>query len=414
MQEFTELFNIVLGIVLVLLPIPILVLVAIIFWHHWVSYIRATFLNSQEMVLLRITPPRDIEKSPLAAELFLESLHQTGGEGNWYDKYWLGKTRACFSLEMVSIGGEVRFYLYTRKSLAKNIETQLYGQYPTAEIKIADDYVYDVDHSTGDYAMWGSYMTLTAKDAYPIQTYVDFGLDKEKEESLKIDPMTPMVEFLGSVEEGHNVWVQWLIRAHKKEDTAHSKIVFWNPLTWFEKQDTWQEEAKSEIKKIKEKSSPKGEDGKPDISKSKLSEGDKDTIGALERSTSKYAFDVGIRIVYLSPKDDFNSENIGGILGSFKQYGSPNLNGFKPAGSTGFDYPWQDITGKKVKRMKEGIFKAYANRGFFHPPYKRGKPFVLNTEELATMFHLPGLSVSTPSFKRVDSKKAEPPSNLPI
>lgn len=414
MQELIELFNIVLSIVLLLLPIPILILVGIIFWHRWISYIRTAFVNSQEMVLLRITPPREVDKSPRAAELFLNALHQTGGEGTWFAKYWEGKTRAFFSLEIVSIGGEVRFYIYTRKSLAKYIENQLYAQYPTADVKESDDYVHDVDYSNGEYAMWGSGITLTEKDAYPIQTYVDFGLDKETEESMKVDPMTSMIEFLGSIEEGHNVWLQILVRAHKKEDTAHSKIVFWNPLTWLEKQDNWQEEAVSEVKSIKEKASPKGEDGKPDTSKAQLTEGDKLKITALERSVSKYGFDVGIRTVYLSPKDDFDPGNIGGMLGSFKQYGSLNLNGFKPTSSTAVDYPWQDITGKKVKKKKEKMFNAYVNRGFFHPPFGPSKHFILNTEELATMYHLPGLSVSTPSFKRIDSKKAEPPANLPI
>ena len=416
MQNFDEILNIVFNIVLVLLPIPVLIMVALMFWNRWISYIRTTFVNSQEMVLLRIKPPKEVDKSPKAAELFLTALHQTGGEGTWFAKYWEGKTRAFFSLEIASINGEVGFYIYTRKSLAGYLENQLYAQYPTAEVKEVDDYVYEVDYSSGDYAVWGTNMTLTTKDAYPIQTYVDFGLDKESEESAKVDPLTSMIEFLGSVKEGHNVWNQIIVRAHKKEDTAHSKIVFWNPLSWFEKQDNWQEEAKEEIKKIKEDSAPKGEDGKPDISKAQLTEGDKLKISALERSISKYGFDVGIRSIYIAPKDDFDSGNIGGMIGSFKQYGSLNLNGFKPTGTTGVNFPWQDITGKKVKRKKEKIFNAYVNRGFFHPPFKstRLKPFILNTEELATIYHLPGLSVATPSFDRISSKKSEPPANLPI
>lgn len=428
MQDFTELFNIALNIVLVLLPIPVLIMVSILFWNRWVSYIRTSFINSQEMVLLRIIPPKEVTKSPKAAELFLTSLHQTGGESTWYAKYWLGKTRATFSLEMVSIGGEVRFYIYTRKALQKTIETQLFGQYPTAEISEADDYVYDIDYSTGEYAMFGANMVLTGKDAYPIQTYVDFGLDTESEEENKVDPMTSMVEFLGSVNQEHNVWVQFLVRAHKKEDVAHSKIVWWKPTTWFEKQDTWQEEAKEEIAEIKEKAAQKNSEGELDMTKIQLSEGEKAKITALERSISKYGFDVGIRAIYLAPKDDFDGGNIGAMIGSFKQYGSLNLNGFKPTNTTDFDFPWQDITGRKVKRMKEYMFKAYVNRGFFHPPFdssysndgligpkfKKNKPFILNTEELATMYHLPGLSVATPSFKRIDSKKSEPPANLPI
>ena len=414
MADFALLFNMVLAMVLMVLPLILLIVITSLFWEKWVGYIRTSFINQQEVVLLQIIPPREVEKSPKAAELFLNSLHQTGGESTWYDKYWLGKTRTWFSLEMVSSGGEVRFYIWTRKNFSKGIETQIYGQYPTAEVKEVSDYVYDVDYSSGEYAMWGTQFALTTKDAYPIQTYVDFGLDKETEESVKVDPMTSTVEFLGSVEQGHHIWIQILARAHKKEDPAPSKHIWWKPKSWFEKQDNWQEEAQKEIISIKEKVSPKGEDGKIDITKASLTEGDKTKIAALERSISKYGFDVGIRGIYLAPKDDFNPGNIGGLVGSFKQYGSLNLNGFRPDGTTSVDYPWQDITGKKVKKAKEGMFKNYVARGYFHPPHKKQKWFILNTEELATIYHLPGLSVSTPSFKRTLSKKAEPPANLPI
>jgi len=414
MSDYLSVFNMVTEVVLLFLPLVLLAVITSLFWERWVLYVRTNFINKQETILLQIIPPKEVEKSPKAAELFLTSLHQTGGESNWYDRYWLGKTRAWFSLEMVSTEGKVAFYIWTRKSFAKNIETQIYGQYPTAEIKEVSDYIHGIDYKSGDYAMWGSQYALTAKDAYPIQTYVDFGLDKESEESMKVDPMTATIEFLGSLNQGEHVWIQILVRAHKKEDPDHSKFVLYKPKTWFAKQDNWQEDAKKEIQDIKEKVSPKNEEGKPDISKAQLTEGDKTKIAALERSVSKYGFDVGIRSIYLAPKDDFNPGNIGGIVGAFKQYGSLNLNGFRPDSTTSVDYPWQDITGKKVKKKKEKMFDAYINRGYFHPPYKQKNVFILNTEELATIYHLPGLSVATPSFKRTSSTKAEPPANLPI
>jgi hypothetical protein len=40
--------------------------------------------------------------------------------------------------------------------------------------------------------------------------------------------------------------------------------------------------------------------------------------------------------------------------------------------------------------------------------------FVLNTEELATMFHFPGGVAATPTFNRIESRKAEAPTNLPV
>ena len=52
---------------------------------------------------------------------------------------------------------------------------------------------------------------------------------------------------------------------------------------------------------------------------------------------------------------------------------------------------------------------------YFSTPVERGeKPMLLSTEEIATLWHLPGRVAETPTFTRIESKKAEPPANLPI
>ena len=56
---------------------------------------------------------------------------------------------------------------------------------------------------------------------------------------------------------------------------------------------------------------------------------------------------------------------------------------------------------------------AYRRRGYFHAPYY-SKPLILNTEELATVYHFPGSVAGTPTIERIPSKRAEAPSNLPI
>jgi hypothetical protein len=49
---------------------------------------------------------------------------------------------------------------------------------------------------------------------------------------------------------------------------------------------------------------------------------------------------------------------------------------------------------------------------FDHPQAKDA--FVLNLEELATVWHLPGATVGTPTLPRIDSTKGVAPVNLPI
>jgi hypothetical protein len=108
-----------------------------------------------------------------------------------------------------------------------------------------------------------------------------------------------------------------------------------------------------------------------------------------------------------------------GIMTTTQQYNSSDLNGFKPRSATNIDYDWQDYLtvnplkwGRRLRIMKEDMFEAYINRGYFYPPYTT-KPFVLTTEELATIYHFPGQVAATTSLGRIESKRAEPPANLP-
>ena len=138
-------------------------------------------------------------------------------------------------------------------------------------------------------------------------------------------------------------------------------------------------------------------------------------VTAIDRSISKHPFDVGIRAIYIAKKDFFDGANIGGILGSMKQFSSEHLNGIKPAGPwmRTLKYPWQDYKDFRRNRKSREVLALYKRRAYFYPPYV-GKKMVMNTEELATIFHFPGPVAGTPALERVPSKKSQAPANLPI
>src|SRR3989338_8891792 len=60
---------------------------AVFFWISWVGHKRTQYLDKQKMVLLEVKVPKNVDKSPLAMEVVLNSLHQTSGESTWYDRY---------------------------------------------------------------------------------------------------------------------------------------------------------------------------------------------------------------------------------------------------------------------------------------------------------------------------------------
>ncbi len=378
-------------------------------WKKWVTYVRAAFFAKQKKILLELRIPRGIAKSPLSMELFLTTLNQTGGEGTNYDKFWLGKTRAWFSLEMISIDGQVRFLIWTRESWKALLESQLYSQFADIEIEEVPDYAYAIPFNFDEYQMWACDFKKSKDSHYPIKTYINYGLDKDPDEEIKIDPITSTLEFMASMGKGEQLWVQIGVRAHKDEMPKPGG-------KWGEKVD-WKHAANEEIKKLM-KRDVKPKEGELKIPELSMTKGEKEKIEAIERNISKIAFDCGIRAIYIAEKDKFRGTNAPGITGMFKQYNVSGLNGFSPQNATAFDYPWQDFSGKKTKKKKLNMLYLFQHRYFFYPSFFPEHydytPFVMTTEELATVYHFPGDSARTPSISRVTAKKVEPPQNLPI
>jgi len=407
----SEVLRNVLAILITISPIFLLIVMFVIFWEVWVNYIRSREIFGMKTSVLELRLPKDTYKNPLAMETFLQSLHNTAG-GSWYLQYWKGSPKAWFSLELVSIEGTVKFFIWTASSRKANLISSLYSQFPEIEIYEREDYTKSVHFDPKTMKIWAGEMILTKEDAYPIKTYVDYGLDKDPKEEFKVDPLTPLIEYLGSVPANQQVWIQILIMAHQKVT---------KPGKWFKTHDQWENDAKklvNEILKRDEKTKVAGTEDKDGIIRlPSISEGERETVKAIERSLHKHPFDVGIRALYIAPKDQFSASfGIGGIIGNFKHFSSNQLNGFKTNGKVWhmrLEFPWQDYKDIRANKYSAQGLDAYKRRSYFYTPYDK-KPIVLNSEELATIYHFPGAVSATPNLERVPSKKSGAPANLPI
>lgn len=398
-------------------PLWLPLILALVAWELFVRYNRKKFFAAQKYILLEVRVPKEVTKTPVAMELFLNTIWQTAGETTWYDRNFLGKTRAWFSLEIVSIDGYVHFFIWGRETLRRHIESQIYAQYPGAEVSVVPDYAKKIEYDPSVHGMFGLEYQLAKPDPYPIKTYVDYGLNETatKEEN-KVDPLSQVLEFFGQINKGEQMWLQIICRAHKKDHPDYSKRIWWKPMTWNENTDKWKDEATAQIKKIKSDNTAKYVDasGKTQDGFPNLTKGQMDVISALERSVSKPGFDVGIRSIYIGDKTVFHGASIPILVGLLKPFNSGNLNSFgAPKNTTSFDYPWQDWNAIRANKLKSEMMYAFKKRSYFYPPVKE-KHMILNSEELATIFHFPGTVVQTPTLGRLLSKKAEPPSNLPI
>lgn len=407
-----------------LVLIALFPILATLAWHLWLSYIQTDFLRSYKWVLIEVKPPKEVFKSPAAMELVLNALYQTSGTGTWFDKYWKGNLRNYFSLEIVSTEGAIHFYIRTHKKFQKIIESQIYAQYPQAEIFEVSDYTKEVpEFDDKNLKLWGTNFVLTKDDPYPIKTYIDYGLDKavgSLDEEQRVDPITPTLEFMGSIGAGEHIWFQINVRAATDHFTVKDKGVEVEGKKWTDK-------AKEIIKDFNENLKEKDAEGKT-ISSRRATKGELNVIEAIERNLNKLGFDASIRAIYLTRPDKFNGDRVSGMTGILRQYNTVDYNGFKPSGATSFEFPWQDITGARIFKKKKDLFDDYVDRAHFyggfdfkkitkyftHPNKSGDTGFVLSTEELATLYHLPGRVAETPNFERIESKKSEAPANLPI
>ncbi len=410
-----------------LMPLP-LAFVAFHLWHH---YRQERFIMGIKWVLLEIQVPREVIKTPAAMELiFTNAFYHQSMKGFW-EQFMIGAPWMWFSLEIVSIDGRVHFYVRTPTRIKDLVETQIYSQYPQAKVVEVEDYVWNIPQyrKNGDWNIWGCEFKKVKEDFLPFKTYKGFGDDMKTavKEEFKIDPITPTIEFLGSLPKGQQVWIQIIIRQNIKKYHSHKtgKHVNFNDAGV-----EFVEKILAPYARSQENAHKKGtyafQIGMPDYLKP--------LVTATTENLSKIHFDCGIRLVALAEKKYHNDDQFNNLRRDvrllFRQYAQPYINELTRINSTQFDAPWSDPTGLALHKIKRRMLDFYRMRTFFHPPlqysvkypevlsmfFPSGKPeiFVISTEELATIFHFPGMVSETPSFKRIESKIAKPPSNLPI
>ena len=302
-----------------------------------------------------------------------------------------------------------------------------------AKVKEVEDYtlVVPIDAPNNDWHVWGAEFTLLNHDALPIRTYKDYGLDEPTDkELLKIDPLTPTIEYLGALKRGQQVWIQHVVRPSLKAYHGHGHGA--------PAHHGWVDEAHAEMDRMLEpyrqyrlqEGGPKAGTYASEVRPPRTIE---EKMEKIREKIAKLGFDVGIRLVCVAEAKYNSVEEFNGLRRSsrllFRQYNAPDSNSIVRINPTQFDSPFSDPTGLALWKLKNRMLNWYRLRIFYHPPvwyslsypkffvtfsgWKPIKIAVLNVEELATIYHFPGQVSQAPSFKRIESRVAKPPSNLP-
>ena len=387
-------------------------------WDFYVFYIQERYRENTKYVLLAIDVPKENMQGPKAVEQIFASLAAAQSSGNLIDKYIEGYTQRPFSLEIVSLGGYIQFLIRTPEKFRDLAEAAFYAQYPDAEISEVDDYAKETPNLFPDkeYDLWGTELVFYNKDAYPIRTYPSFEDKMAKDLKFK-DPIASLLEVLGKMTEGEQLWLQIIITPCKSDwkDKGVNEVKKLIGQKVKVKTNLMDDILNSPIKLLQElgsiiipqESSEKPKKEEPHSLMTYLSPGEKDVAGAMQEKLSKTGFKSKFRVIYLAKKEfSQKGKAISGIFGALQQFNTLNMNGFKPDGKTKTSVDYWFVKTRVAARQKR-IMANYKNRSNMEPF------FILNTEELATLFHFPTVELKAPLLKRVEMKRGEAPSILP-
>lgn len=381
----------------------IFVLLAIwIMYKLYLEEIQKQYLESIEYVVLELKPPKENPTSFYNAEQVFIQIHQLLDNFTFQERYLEGKLVFKVSFEIVSLGGRISYLVRLPKKQRDLVEAALYANFPTLELTEVRDYLENFDYDPEDdkYDLFGAEMILTKSQAYPIRTWREFESLKGPEVSeLVVDPLTPLLETFTKISPYEFYGVQFIVQ----------------PVN----DDSWHEDAEKEIIKILGQKEVVGPDG--NIKKIKndmmgIDDITKQQIAAIKVKLGRPGYNTKIRLLHLGVKENFNKDAKKLVLSPFKVFGSANFNGFRPAFGPKKDYRVSPILEGAyidywVKKRKLKLFQGYKGRS----NHIGEKTYILNSEELATLFHFPvtKTAVAQP-VESLEMKKVQPPANLPI
>ena len=298
------------------------------------------------------------EKEMIAvAEQFLSNLAQIKSKG-WWENFYFGPPHLVFEIAVPRIGEEIYFYLSVSKRFSEFVEKQIHGFYPDASIEAVEDYNIFASHASNS----GGFFSLTKKYTLPIKTYQTLGTDS-------LGAITTALSKIEGDKEGGSL--QIILRPAKKG---------------------WNQAGIEEAKSIARPSTPKKSETELPKTQPVV---DEEKIKGLKDKASKPGFEVNLRFVTSAETKERSDQILSHIGGSFAQFDSLTLNSIR-------------FNSLKKKNLKKLIYN------FSFRLFNERQKMILNSEEVASLFHFPLPTTATPKIKWLKTKPASPPANLPV
>ncbi len=296
---------------------------------------------------------------------------------------WFFGRNDNFSFEMVSNKGKISFYIIAPKESGRYLEQQVHAYYPTALIEEVEDYnIFNPKTSI----LAGTLKTQRSF-IFPIKTY-------KKQET---DPMNSLINIMSKLDAEEGLAIQYVVRSakaswHTKAAKVVREINKGKSLSDALKANNINK-ALTKIGDIAKAAKPPNSQGGVEEQRT-LSAMEQEAIKEIEEKNSKAGLDVNLRIVVSAKNIGQANVYLDNIANAFRQYNYYEYgNSFKP---------------KINKRHQKRIIDNFIYRNFFDK-----NSFLLNSEELVSLFHFPLPHTETPNIVWLTAKHAPAPTNTP-
>ncbi len=293
-----------------------------------------------------------------------------------------------FSFDMIAVDGNIKYYAVVPAVLEETVKQAIVSSYPTARLEEADLEVIFEENANASSVAGGDF-ELRREFFYPIATY----------EEVQWDAQRSLLNAFAQVKENEGLALQMMFRPANEE--------------WIKES----EEAAKNIEQGKEVTGGSKGSNLPmrilhlfiDVIKApfevpdehKYDEGEVKNASdikhneavAIDGKTKYPGFEVMIRVIASSATKQRSEGLVGGVVAAFSQFDSQSLNGFK-----------YNFAPDAKKLAVDYIFHKF--------PLSKNK-MILNTFELASIYHLPNQSaIPTSGVERQQTKQVDGPANL--
>jgi len=382
-------FNLVLNILIVIVAVAVFSLLARFFTRR--LYNR---FNPFEMITLRVLLPKEsleadesfqhLEVRQMIApiESFMANLAGLRAERGWH-AFWFSR-RDHFAFEIVADQGVVSFYVSLRNEMRQFVEQQIQAQYPDAFIEEKEDY----NIFSPECAVSGFNLKFKKSYFFPIKTY----------QEMEFDPLNALTNSLSKFRDAKigGAAIQYVVRsAHPRWHAAGNSLARevrqgkkLSEAVSFAGGSAFGSVARGFIKSRKAK-----EDETQQQKFQGLSQFEEEAVARVQGKSAKSGFEVNIRVVVAAQTTPAANSMLAGIVDSFSQY-------------SGFEY------GNSFRRAKPRRMANFLN-DFIYRNFNEKNQIILNTEEMASLFHFPLPTAETPNILWLNAKQASAPVNMP-